>query len=110
MIMDINGVQNYYRVQSSMNAYKASRPNSEAAPSESVQQRTDKIDISSEASFKSQLGVYSKACCAQSRQTASPERIAQLKEQYQGDSCPVGGRDIASSIMQYTLGAAVSVK
>ncbi len=108
--MDINSIQNYYRIQSTVNVGRVSRPNAEAASAESAQQRTDKIDISSEASFKSQLGTYAKVYSAQSKQAASAERVAQLKEQYQGDCCPVNGQDIASSIMQYTLGTAVSVK
>lgn len=108
--MDINSVQNYYRIQSAVGTGRVSRPNAETAPAEVERSRTDKIDISSEASFKAQLSAYAKSYSAQSNQTASNERISQLKRQYQGDACPVSGRDIASAVMQYTLGAAVSVK
>lgn len=106
--MDINALQNYYRIQNPTNVGRVGRTNSEATGTDSDKIRTDKVDISSQGSFKAQLAACAKSYASQSASTASPERIAQLKQQYSADACPVSGTDIAGSVMRYILGASGS--
>jgi hypothetical protein len=101
--MEINSIQNYYRMQtaaSPANARKAAEETAAAAETRGA----DKIDISAEASFKAELGKYARTYSAKYGKGASPERIAELKEQYQADACPVSGSDIAAKIVSGILG------
>ena len=106
--MDINAIQNYMRIQPAVTTGRAVRPVAEAAQT-AAETRVDKADFSSEASFKAQLGTQAKLYGTKASEPASAERISQLKAQYQGDSCPVKGADIASAIMKYTLGGALTI-
>lgn len=107
--MDINAIQNYMRVQPAVTTGRPVRATSDAAAAAAAETRVDKADFSSQASFKAQLGAYAKTYAASSAEPASAERITQLKAQYQGDSCPVSGTDIASAIMKYSLGGALTI-
>ena len=106
--MEINAIQNYMRVQPAVTTGRAVRPAADVAAAAETT-RSDKVDFSSQASFKAQLGASAKQYAMQSTETASAERISQLKQQYQGDACPVSGTDIASAIMKYTIGGAIKV-
>ena len=99
--MEINGINNYLRISQPAAQRSIVRPAAET--------RADKVAFSSEGSFKAQLGTYARAFAAESGKAASAERINRLKQQYQGDSCPVSGADIASAVLKYSLGAAVNV-
>ena len=105
--MDINSLQNYYRIQQSQTGYgRVQRgANEGTVRTETDSVRSDKVDISSEGSFKAQLAAYTKSYAAQSGKGASPEKMARLKQQYSGDACPVSGADIAGAITRYVLGA-----
>ena len=105
--MDINAIQNYMRIQPSVTTGRAVRPVAEAAAAS--EGRVDKADFSSQASFKAQLGAVAKTYAARASEPASAERISELKQQYQGDACPVSGVDIASAIMKYSIGGEISV-
>lgn len=104
--MEINAINNYLRVSPAVTSGRASRPAAEAAATQAAETRADKVDLSSGASFKAQLGAYAKTYAAKSTEPASAERISELKRQYQGDACPVSGTDIACAVMKYSLGAA----
>jgi hypothetical protein len=105
--MDINALQNYYRIQQPQTGFgRVARGTGDgAARTDADTARADKVDISSEGSFKAQLAAYTKSYAAQSEKAASPEKIARLKQQYSGDACPVSGADIAGAITRYVLGA-----
>lgn len=105
--MEINGINNYLRISQPAAQRSIARPAAESAPA--AETRADKVAFSSEGSFKAQLGTYARAFAAESGKAASAERINRLKQQYQGDSCPVSGADIASAVLKYSLGAAVNV-
>ena len=106
--MDINAIQNYMRIQPAVTTGRAARPAAEAA-AVSAETRSDKVNFSSEASFKAQLGTQARLYAAKVSEPVSAERISQLKAQYQGDACPVKGADIASAIMKYTLGGELTI-
>lgn len=107
--MDINAIQNYMRVQPAAGASaRPVRPVQETA-AVAADSRIDKVNISSEASFRAQLGAQARTYSAKAAEPASAERISQLKAQYEGDSCPVRGADIASAIMKYSLGGALNI-
>ena len=104
--MAINPIQNYYRAQaaSNTNQNNAKKTIEESSTMAADTRGTDKIDISAEASFKAELGKYAKTYAAKSSEGTSKERIAELKQQYQGDSCPISSSDIASKIIAGILG------
>lgn len=102
--MEINSIQNFYRLQNSANTGRVKKAAEESVYSPSESYGTDKINISSEASFKAELSTYAKVSATQNAQNVTAERIEKLKEDYKGDNCPVSGRDIASSILKYTFG------
>jgi len=107
--MEINSIQNYYRMQTATNTANAKKtPIEENTTSITEGRTTDTIQISSEASFKSELNTYSKSCAAKNTERVSDERIAELKQKYQGDSCPISSSDIASSIISGILGPKIN--
>jgi len=106
--MEINSIQNYYRTQAAANSTNAKKTSEENSASATETHETDKIDISAEASFKAGLSKYAKTYSAKSSEEASSERISELKQKYQGDSCPISGSDIASKIIAGILGPGVN--
>ena len=106
--MEINSIQNYYRTQAAANSTNTKKITEENSAAAAETRETDKIDISSEASFKAGLSKYAKIYSAKSSEGASSERISELKEKYQGDSCPISGSDIASKIIAGILGPSVN--
>ena len=107
-IMEINSIQNYYRMQAAVSPAGARKTAEEAAAAAETR-GADKIDISAEASFKAELGKYARTYAAKSGKGASPERIEALKQQYQADACPVSGNDIAAKIVSGLLGPGANV-
>ncbi|MEA4894335.1 MAG: hypothetical protein VB064_03635 [Oscillospiraceae bacterium] len=105
--MEIKPIQNYIMTQASANSTNTKKPAEEAGEAAADTRGTDKIDISSEASFKADLGKYAKIYSAKGTEKASAERITALKQQYQGDTCPISGSDIAAKIISGILGPAV---
>ncbi len=107
--MEINSIQNYYRMQTAASTASAKKaPVEENTTSITEGRTTDTIEISSEASFKSELNTYTKACAAKNTEEVSADRIAELKQKYQGDSCPIASSDIASSIISGILGPGIN--
>ena len=102
--MEIKPIQNYYKTQAAANSTNTKKTVEEISAPAADTRGTDKIDISSEASFKSELGKYAKTYAAKSTEAASKERISELKQQYQGDTCPISGSDIAAKIISGILG------
>ena len=105
--MEINSIQNYYRTQAAANSTSAKKTVEESGAQTSDTRGTDTIDISAEASFKSELSKYSRTYAAKSKEAVSSERIEELKQQYQGDTCPISGSDIATKIISGILGPGV---
>lgn len=102
--MEIKPIANYYKTQATANLTNTKKTIEENGVPAADKRGTDKIDISAEASFKAELGKYAKTYSAKSTEEASPERIAELKQQYEGDSCPISGSDIAAKIISGILG------
>ena len=100
--MKINPIQNYYMTQATTNNTKKTVDESSTQASDT--RGTDTIDISAEASFKAELGKYSKTYAAKNADEVSSDRISELKQQYQGDACPISGGDIAAKIIAGILG------
>lgn len=105
--MEISSIQNYYMAQTAVNTPNTStvaKAAEESGAQAAETRGTDTIDISSEASFKSDLGKYAKVYSAKNSEGVTSERISQLKQQYQGDACPISGSNIASKIIAGILG------
>ncbi len=96
--MEINSIQNYYRMQTAASPIGA-RKAAEETVAAAETRGTDKIDLSAEAGFKAELGKYARTYSAKFGKSVSPERIAALKEQYQAEACPVSGSEIAAKII-----------
>ena len=105
--MEINPIQNYYRMQATTNTTNTKKAVEETTTPATDTRGTDTIDISSEASFKAELSKQAKTYAANNSEEVSSERIAQLKQQYQGDTCPISGSDIAAKIIAGILGPSV---
>lgn len=102
--MEIKPIANYYKTQATANSVGAKKTVEESSATAADSRVIDKIDISAEASFKAELSKYAKTYSAKSTEGASPERISELKQQYQGDTCPISGSDIAAKIISGILG------
>ena len=69
-----------------------------AQPEGTAAASTDVVQISADAAMKGKLSAFA-AVLAKEIHTADAGRIAQLKAQYAGDNCPVGGADVAAAIL-----------
>ena len=105
--MEINSIQNYYRTQATANSTNAKKAVEETNIPATDTRGTDKIDISSEASFKAELSKQAKTYASKSNEGIPSERISELKQQYQGDTCPISGSNIAAKIIAGILGPSV---
>ena len=105
--MEINPIQNYYRMQNATNTTNTKKAVDEPVAPAADARVADTIDISSEASFKAELSKQVKTYAANNSEGVSSERIAALKQQYQGDACPLSGSDIASKIIAGIIGPSV---
>ena len=108
--MEINSIQNSHypintnNTNNTNNISREKKTTEDSTTSHAETYGTDTVEISSNGSFKAELGTYSKAYETHSKQDASQERVEQLKVSYAGDNCPVSGTDIATAIMKYTFG------
>ena len=69
-----------------------------ANPAAKQADSTDVVQISAGALYKGKLNAFS-AVLAKEMEAAGAERIAQLKEAYAGDRCPVSAFDLAGAIL-----------
>lgn len=102
--MEISSIQNYYRSQAAASTSNVKKPGEENSIPATDTRSADTIDISAEASFKAQLNKEAKTYAANSNTEISSERMSELKQQYQGDACPISGSDIAAKIIAGILG------
>lgn len=102
--MEISSIQNFYRMQNAATYGRVKHCAEETTAAAAQTRETDTVDLSSEASFRATLAASARSYAAQSTQNASAERIAALKQAYAGDSVPVSGKDIASSVMRAAFG------
>jgi anti-sigma28 factor (negative regulator of flagellin synthesis) len=102
--MEISPIQNYYKMQAAANPANAKRTAEDGEAPVSDARTADSIDISAEASFKAELNKMTKTYASKGKEEVSGERIAELKQKYQGDACPISGSDIASKIIAGILG------
>jgi len=108
--MEINSIQNSHypintnNTNNTNNISREKKTTEDSTTSHAETYGTDTVEISSNGSFKAELGTYSKTFEAHSKQNASQERIDELKTAYTGDNSPVSGIDIASAIAKYTFG------
>ncbi len=104
--MKINGIKDFYKTIGSNGSGEpvrkpASSHNYEAA----LVPTKDKIQISPQASFRSRLAASVREQAAKFNEPAGEERIAALRDAYQGDACPVSSDQIAGAILRDVLGA-----
>ncbi|HHU06435.1 MAG TPA: flagellar biosynthesis anti-sigma factor FlgM [Clostridiales bacterium] len=64
----------------------------------------DKIEISSNASFRSKLEEAKRAYVRKLGEDVSAQKLDELKAKYQGDNCPVPGELVAGAIMSRIFG------
>lgn len=101
--MEIKNIQNYYKVQAA-NAQNLKRTAEENNTPAAGSRAADTVDISAEASFKAEMSKKARANAVNGSEKTSGARIAELKQKYQGDTCPVSGSDIAKKIIDCVLG------
>lgn len=103
--MNIDGIQQAYQVNAARTA-KSTKPAAEqtSIAGTQSQQRTDVVDISPNAKFRSALQHNTKIYAAAYPEKTSAERIAVLREQYANYACPVSGHAIAATIMNTVFG------
>lgn len=65
----------------------------------------DTIELSSSATFRSQLDSAKRSLVKKVSADISAERIAELKIKYQGNRCPVPGERVAGAILNRVLGS-----
>jgi len=66
--------------------------------------KTDKIEISSSASFRARLEEAKRTYVKKLSKEISAERLEELRAKYQGDNCPVPGELVAGAIMRRIFG------
>jgi|GEM_PF-5079027 len=103
--MELNPIQSYSYMQSTAVTAAEKKTNDESADKITDDRYgKDTVEISADASFKSELGTYSKNLASKELAGASQERISELTGKYNDGKCPVASSAIASAILGYTFG------
>ncbi|MFI3114680.1 MAG: hypothetical protein R3Y12_00890 [Clostridia bacterium] len=108
-IYDVS-VSNIPKVTKTTNSVYGKQENYEKpVKAEKANSGHDTVNISSEATFKSNLSKEVKKYVAEENAIASSTsvKLDNLKQLYNGDNCPISSSDIASSIMKSVCGYAV---
>jgi len=103
--MEIRRIYTNYMHNSEKCKNKPAKTTDDNSSSGKGSNNVDMIEISSDATFKSQLESAKKSCAQAVRTEVSPERINELKNKYQGNRCPVTGESVARSIVSRVLGS-----
>jgi len=103
--MEIRRIYTSYMHNSEKPAGKPGKTADDSSPAGKVSGNVDTIELSSNASFRSQLESAKKSCVKAVSGEISPQRIAELKNRYQGNSCPVPGESVAGAILNRILGS-----
>lgn len=99
MRMDVKVTRNLSVYKSTMAAVKSSDKNVQLPVSGDNRVRNDEIHISSEAMKKQEAAKLASALHTSMDEGASPERIAQLKQQIQDGSYQVSAELVAKRLM-----------
>ena len=103
--MDINSIRNYYTRNNVNNVYsKDVDVNVKGSEATAKAANTDVVDFGAKGTEKT---VYEKAVMNYKvayNKPADAERIKELKENYQGDACPISSSEIAGAIMSNVIG------
>lgn len=105
--MEIKGIRESCRSlnTAALSGYSRMMQRTEAAQAEKSTGAQDTVTLSADASFKSFLATeVRKFSAAGETEGASAERIASLRQQYAGDSCPVSGTDVAAAMLNSVFG------
>ncbi len=107
--MSIKGIHDRYQIQKAGGLdrpYVQREKDGASASKDSTAPKGDVIDISAGGSFKARLDAEVKRMSQQleSAPQTSTARIAQLREQYSGDNCPLSSNDIAAAVLEKVCG------
>lgn len=101
MIYKVNGHADYFSVyQKKVSSDKVTGP----APANGVQKVGDRVEISENAAFRTQLEQVQKESAQQVNAAASQSRLDALKQAYANDNCPVSDQDVADSLLNHFWG------
>lgn len=99
-MIEFKGVSEYYSPAPVSTEHRAFRKAEVEQPVSGV----DVVQFSPEATLRSKLDAVAKTSRAEN--VVSSQRLAALKEQYQGDACPVSAADAARAIVSRMTGGA----
>lgn len=106
--MEIKSIREAYQMRSAaaLGGYNRMAQRTDSLTAEKETGAQDTVAFSANASFRARLDVeVKKYAAAEMPAAASAERIASLRTQYSGDSCPVSGAEIASAVLGGVFGA-----
>jgi len=101
--VDINSIRNYY-TRNNVNSVYTKDVNVKGSEATTKAANTDVVDFGAKGTEKT---VYEKAVMNYKvayNKPADSERIKELKEKYQGDTCPISSSEIAGAIISNVIG------
>ncbi len=107
--MNINSVKDYYRYRVTAEGVKkptgeTKLTNSGGANANANATAADAVSISSQGSLRAQLLSETRENASDFNSTLGGDRLAELREQYAGDACPITSMSLAESILVNVLG------
>lgn len=104
--MEIKGIHEVYKLHTANNAITPSiRPEETTFKTKTDHPGQDIISISPMGSFQTALKTEVKKYAATQMQApVSAQRIAILKEKYQGENCPIPGAEVAAAVLNRICG------
>lgn len=106
--MEIKSIREAYQLRSAaaLGGYGRMAQRTDSLQPEKETGTQDTVAFSANASFRARLDAeVKKYAAAEAPTAASAERIAALRTQYAGDSCPVSGSEIAAAVLGNVFGA-----
>ncbi len=103
--MNINSVKDYYRYRVTTEGVK--KPTGEtkhAKDGGTASAVTDSVSISSQGSLRTQLLSEVRDTAAEFNSTISEDKLAELRQKYADNLCPITSMSLAESIITNVLG------
>lgn len=103
--MKITRIQSLYEIQAtSLHAPKKMQQGGQPCDQSRRPSSCDSIQVSSQASLQVGLEAKCKEYANGWEESISSQRIEALKLKYQGDQCPVSGKEVAMAMMERVTG------
>lgn len=105
--MEIKGIYEAYKLRAATapGGFGRAAQRTETLSAEKESGAQDTVAFSTGASFRASLDAeVKKYASAQELSAAGSERIAALREKYQGDCCPIAGSEVATAMLNTVFG------